>query len=342
MQVIRRIGTHSGTFHADEVTGMMMLKNFVTEFQNAEIIRTRDPAILSTLDLIIDVGGEYNRQLRRYDHHQKGFSETFSDQHKTKLSSAGLIFKHYGEEILRNTLNHIFEFEQTIDKKHNVDLSLDDLVALKNLMYNDFVEYIDGVDNGITQYPKEIMPKYKSQYTDLCSRISRLNNRSVSKEAQSQDELFFKAMAIAKEDFVYEVTNKFVDKYIGVSIVKEAFSKRKNIHESGKIIYIESSCSWKEALSKLEKAEAAEEQILFVLYHDKLDGNYRVQAVPLAQGSFELRCGLKEEWRGLRDEELEKINGIPGSVFCHINGFIGVGTTFECVLEMAKLSLPSV
>jgi uncharacterized UPF0160 family protein len=341
MQIIRRIGTHSGTFHADEVTGMMMLKNFVSEYQNAEIVRTRDAAVLASLDLIIDVGGEYDHERRRYDHHQKGFFETFSEQHKTKLSSAGLVFKHYGEEILRNTLTHIFDVEQLIDKKHGSELSAEDLGTLKNLLYNDFVEYVDGVDNGITQYPKEVMPRYKSQYTDLCSRISRLNNRSILKESLTQDQLFFKAMDLAKEDFVYEVTCKFVDKFIGHSIVKEAFSNRKNHHHSGKIMYIESSCSWKDALIKVERAEQADGEILFVLYHDKLDGNYRVQAVPQSQGSFELRRGLKEEWRGLRDEELEKANGIPGSVFCHINGFIGVGTSFESVLEMAKLSLPS-
>ena len=341
MQVIRRIGTHSGTFHADEVTGMMLLKNFVSEFQNAEIVRTRDAGVLASLDLIIDVGGEYNHQMRRYDHHQKGFSETFSDQHKTKLSSAGLVFKHYGEEILRNTLVHIFDVEQAIDKKYNVDLNIDELAALKNFIYNDFIEFIDGVDNGITQYPKEVTPRYKSQYTDLCSRISRLNNRGTGKENLSQDELFTKAMVIAKEDFVYEVICKYVDKYIGLTIVKEALAKRKHVHHSGKIVHMETPCSWKEALMKLEKSEPDEQQVLFVLYHDKLDGNYRVQAVPVSQGSFELRCGLKEEWRGLRDEELEKTSGIPDAVFCHINGFIGVGKTFECVLEMAKQSIPS-
>jgi uncharacterized UPF0160 family protein len=36
----------------------------------------------------------------RFDHHQRGFTETFDSQHRTKLSSAGLIYKHFGKDIL--------------------------------------------------------------------------------------------------------------------------------------------------------------------------------------------------------------------------------------------------
>jgi hypothetical protein len=39
--------------------------------------------------------------LLRYDHHQRGFEETLDDAHKTKLSSSGLVFKHFGRDALR-------------------------------------------------------------------------------------------------------------------------------------------------------------------------------------------------------------------------------------------------
>jgi uncharacterized UPF0160 family protein len=341
MQTIRRLGTHSGTFHADEVTGIMFLKNFVTDFKSAEIVRTRDSGLLDKLDLIIDVGGEYSHERMRYDHHQKGFFETFSEKHSTKLSSAGLVYKHYGEEILTNALLYIFDVEQAIDKKFQIDLSLDDLANLKVLIYNEFVEYIDGIDNGISQYPKEVVPKYKAHYTDMVSRIGRLNGRSILKEALSQDQLFIKAMEIAREDFLFEVKYKYLEKFVGVPIVKEAFTNRFEVRESGRIIFIETACNWKEALFQAEKSVGCEGQVLFVIYHDQLDGNFRVQAVPASLGSFELRHGLKEEWRGLRDGELEKASGIPETVFCHINGFIAVGKSFASVASLAKLSLPA-
>ena len=58
--------------------------------------------ILNQCDIVVDVGAEYDvakyvyfRILiarRRFDHHQKGFMETFDANHKTKLSSAGLMY----------------------------------------------------------------------------------------------------------------------------------------------------------------------------------------------------------------------------------------------------------
>lgn len=42
---------------------------------------------------MLDVGGVYDPSRERYDHHQKGFEEVFGHGFKTKLSSAGLIYK---------------------------------------------------------------------------------------------------------------------------------------------------------------------------------------------------------------------------------------------------------
>lgn len=38
----------------------------------------------------------------------------------------------------------------------------------------EFIEAIDGIDNGVSQYPTDIQPLYKSR-TDLSSRVSHLN-----------------------------------------------------------------------------------------------------------------------------------------------------------------------
>lgn len=37
----------------------------------AEIVRSRDPAVLDPCDIVVDVGGEYNPSKHRYDHHQR-------------------------------------------------------------------------------------------------------------------------------------------------------------------------------------------------------------------------------------------------------------------------------
>nr|KAF6367714.1 hypothetical protein mMyoMyo1_001667 [Myotis myotis] len=65
-----RIGTHNGTFHCDEALACALLR-LLPEYQDAEIVRTRDPEKLASCDVVVDVGGEYDPQRHRYDHHQR-------------------------------------------------------------------------------------------------------------------------------------------------------------------------------------------------------------------------------------------------------------------------------
>jgi uncharacterized UPF0160 family protein len=81
-----------------------------------------------------------------------------------------------------------------------------------------------------------------------------------------------------------------------------------------------------------------EKLIKFVLYTDQ-GGMWRVQAVTVEGMAFENRLGLPEKWRGVRDDDLEKISGIKGSRFVHAAGFIGGNTLYEGALEMARVAL---
>ena len=66
---------------------------------------------------------------------------------------------------------------------------------------------------------------------------------------------------------------------------------------------------------------------------------YRVHAMPDAEGSFGLRRGLPEAWRGLRDNALETESGIEGATFVHASGFIGGHKTKDGALAMARAAL---
>merc|ERR1719409_269781 len=140
-----KIGTHDGTFHCDEALGCFLLQR-TKEFQGAEIVRSRDPAVLAEADVVIDVGAVYDPATKRYDHHQKEFSAVFGHGHVTKLSSAGLVYKHYGKEIVASTLG-LDEADPTVNK-----------IYLK--VYKSFIEAVDAVDNGIHQWDSDQPPKY--------------------------------------------------------------------------------------------------------------------------------------------------------------------------------------
>lgn len=62
------IATHDGIFHADEVMAIAILKTAYCDV-DIQIIRTRNPELLATADIRVDVGGKYNPGTGDYDHH---------------------------------------------------------------------------------------------------------------------------------------------------------------------------------------------------------------------------------------------------------------------------------
>lgn len=79
---------------------------------------------------------------------------------------------------------------------------------------------------------------------------------------------------------------------------------------------------------------------LYVVFGDE-SGAWRIQAVPIAPGSFTSRRALPRAWCGLRDAALDAAAGVRGATFVHINGFTGGAASLDCVMELAKRAVES-
>ncbi len=88
------IATHNGNFHADDVFSVAALKIIFPSFK---LIRTRDLDQIAKADIVIDVGGEYDADAGRFDHHQRGGAG--ARDNGIPYSSFGLIWQKYGIEI---------------------------------------------------------------------------------------------------------------------------------------------------------------------------------------------------------------------------------------------------
>ena len=75
------VATHSGPFHADDVMAVALIRQFVDS--DARIVRTRDKATLEEADLVVDVGGIFDPEQGRFDHHQASY--------EGPLSAAGMV-----------------------------------------------------------------------------------------------------------------------------------------------------------------------------------------------------------------------------------------------------------
>lgn len=296
------IGTHDGTFHCDECLAVGLLR-MVPLFASATVLRTRDPSLLEKCDVVVDVGGVYDSASKRFDHHQRGFEETM-EKKRTKLSSAGLVYKHYGLEVVKDQV-------------------------LFDRIYSSFIEHIDGIDNGQEAFYSADGNSAEKAYevsTTLSSRVGRLNPRWNEKGVDI-NERFKEAVELCSKEFVDHLTEAKESWLPAREIVAKAVG--------GPVVVLETYCPWQAHLFALEKNDAESK---YVMYEDS-KGGWRVQAVPIREGSFTSRLPLPEPWRGLRDDTLSNLVGIPGCIFVHATGFIAGAKTYDAALQLAQKAL---
>uniref|UniRef100_A0A1B0D999 Uncharacterized protein n=1 Tax=Phlebotomus papatasi TaxID=29031 RepID=A0A1B0D999_PHLPP len=329
---VKTIGTHDGRFHCDEALACFMLQR-LDQYKDAEIIRTRKDDILDTCDIVVDVGSVFDKEKNRFDHHQQSFSDTlsslrpeFGKNYNVRLSSAGLIYVYFGEDIISAILQQESGLE--LDKKS--------LMMIYRMIYEKFIQEIDAIDNGVPMFPGE--PTYTIN-TNINSRVQDLNQKwKVVKEPYDSNVHFRKAMELVGGEFIEKILYYTESWLPARSIVETALINRHKIHESGSIIELDQFCPWKEHLAQLEVEHNIEGTIKYVLFNER-PSDFRVMAVPINPDSLTCRKFLHKDWRGLREAELEKLSGIQGINFVHHNGFIGGAFNRNASLEMAVKSL---
>jgi uncharacterized UPF0160 family protein len=163
---IKTIGTHDEVFHADDVFAIATL---IKLFPDAKVIRTRDAEVLNNCDLVVDVGGVYDYQKNRYDHHQQEFSETHDNG--IVRSGFGLIWLHFG--IFLSGSKYV---QEKID--------------------NSLVATIDALDNGQALYEYTGFETPAHTITDF---IENRNPFGGAANKSDYDEAFFDAVPLASE-----------------------------------------------------------------------------------------------------------------------------------------------
>lgn len=335
---------NSGHFHADEALAVYMLR-MLTPYKHFDLVRTRDPAILETCHTVVDVGGEYDAARNRYDHHQRTFDTTFYER-RTKLSSAGLVYMHFGKTV--------------IAQHTKLPIDHPDVELLYQKLYDDFIEAVDANDNGISKYDDSklkaagIQAKFKDGGVTLASLVGDLNNPDPlnpkipdSTPEEAEDARFSEASQMMGAAFLRKMHSAANSWLPARETVKNAFEQRKTNHPSGRIMVLpKAGVPWKEHLYKLEEAGTvpSDEKPFYVLYGEteEVGSKWRVQAVSKDFTSFESRKALPERWRGLRNTELDKIlaNDVEdGAVFVHASGFIGGHQTEAGAKAMAIKAL---
>jgi len=191
------IATHNGKFHADDVFGVALLKQLYPE---AQVVRSRDPEVLEQADIVLDVGGKYDVEARRFDHHQLSSGGRESG---ILYSAFGLLWQTYGKEFCGND---------------DVWLKIDSRL----------VAAIDAVDNGQDLYS---VSDFGTRPFDLSEYLGLFNPIGQDEEFDSQ---FFVAVELATT-----VLLRLRAKYLEVIAAEEYFVSQYALSTDKRIVVLE-------------------------------------------------------------------------------------------------------
>ena len=316
----KTIATHSGSFHADDVFGVGVLMGI---FPSHSLVRTRNTERIEAADFAVDVGGLWDFDKGRFDHHQRSFKGArparLVDGVETAgvaYASAGLVWSAYGPAYIKALAsNHGFELDSQAlaEIARSIDMSL--------------VQFLDIVDTGQGDVAPGIF--------GLSALIAQLNTNWMEEKgldagtkAQLQESRFREAMTITRTLLDRAIIKK-VSQLRAMDIVRQAPRLL-----DGKVLHLqEGGMPW----TRVVVDEMPE--VMFVIYPDSDGDQYQVKTVPVEPGSFTARMDLPKSWAGLRDQELAAVTGVPDSVFCHMNLFIGGAKSLDGAIRLAELAL---
>ena len=301
------IATHNGPFHADDVVGCAILKRL---YPDSTIIRTREPARIEAATFAVDVGGQWDDECGRYDHHQKGF--TGARASGPTYASAGLVWLSFGAQYIRS---------------FDADLNDKQVSAIKTEVDLDLMQYLDMEDTGaghaaqgcfgLAALLAELVPNWLDEV-----------DKSRAEREDLKNESFLYAMSIAGVFISSLVRNKIAQQK-AMDFVRSA----PRMYE-GRVLYLlDGGMPW----TKVVCAEMPD--VLFVVYSESSDNHHHIRTVPVAKGSFQARLDLPQAWAGLRDVDLAAVTGVPDAVFCHTGRFIAGAVGLDGAMEMVRQAL---
>jgi len=281
----RSFGTHDGSFHADEVTACSLLLLF-DRIDRDRIYRSRDPDVLANCDYVCDVGGIYEPEKRRFDHHQV--------EYQGPMSSAGMILMYLKNQELISP--HLYE---TLNKV--------------------IIMGVDAHDNGRATPEPGV-----TSFSQVVSNFLPIEYESPPEVMQAA---FFQAI-----DFVVGHLDRLQKRFFYTlnceSDVKIAMA------QSQYVLIFDHPLPWMENFFELGgDLHPAEFVIMPAGKHWKLRG-----IPPSLHERMKVRKPLPENWAGLHEEDLKKVCGIPGAIFCHKGRFISIWETKEDAIKAMHIA----
>ena len=189
-----------------------------------------------------------------------------------------------------------------------------------DIVDNRLIQVIDARDNGFSTHEKK-----HEEYTSYSIDTMVKTFLPSWKEEADYDERFFKAV-----DFVRPILEREIElarhKVEAIPLVEKAYSDAKD----KRVIVLDRFIPWGEVLNMYEEPA-------FVIAPHLLTGKWNMIAVQ--EEGFVNRIDPPMEWRGLYDEDLQKVTGVSDAVFCHRSGFLCIAESKKGIMKMLNIVL---
>lgn len=162
----KRVVTHNGAFHADDVCSVAVLSIFYEG--NIEVIRTRDVSVIESGDIVLDVGGKADNE-KHFDHHQEGGGGVRPNN--IPYASFGLIWKRFGVEMCGGNNRVAQKFDKI------------------------FVQPVDALDNGVPIIKSVIDDVYPFSFNSTVTAF----NPTWKEDDGQRDVCFMEAVGVFKK-----------------------------------------------------------------------------------------------------------------------------------------------
>lgn len=165
-----KIVVHNARFHSDDVFGvaalLLLLEKRGVTGSDVKVVRTRKLEEISEGDYVLDVGGIYDAEANKFDHHQADGAG--KRPNGIPFASFGLIWKKFGAELCGNA-------------------------AVAEILDRSLVQPIDAMDNGVDLYK----PLKEDVYPYLIQDLVFSFGPTWKESDQHTDQSFMKAVDIA-------------------------------------------------------------------------------------------------------------------------------------------------
>jgi len=209
----KKFVTHNGKFHSDDIfacaTLSLVLENKGKSFK---LFRTRDLEIVKNGDYVFDVGGIYDPENNRFDHHQLGGAG--KRENGIEYASFGLVWKKFGIELCISQ-----EISDAVDEK--------------------LVSSIDAQDNGMDLYTI----KFENVLPYAIWDAFRSFLPTWKEDENIPDSLFLEVVEIAKKILSREI-KKAKDKFEAKTLVQKAYDDTLD----KRLIVLDIYYPWRDAL----------------------------------------------------------------------------------------------